>query len=253
MSTPNSPSERPSGRPTRRSRKRVAGLLLAGITGLHTLGAGAVDADMAAEVPAVATVDPLASGAARALDLLDRWWETGAPEDFVGYVRARDRVAGQVVDRLAERGAANIDVDQLIAAWSSTDLDGQGALIAALSQVGVPYRRNTEAPGTAFDCSGLTGWAWERAGVELPRYSTSQFRRANEVDHDAAEAGDLVWYPGHIMMYLGVGDAIIHSPEPGRGVEIGELSARRRRWVRFADPTDDTRDLAVELAELPIG
>ena len=57
MSTPNSPSERPSGRPTRRSRKRVAGLLLAGITGLHTLGAGTVDADMAAEVPTVATVD----------------------------------------------------------------------------------------------------------------------------------------------------------------------------------------------------
>jgi cell wall-associated NlpC family hydrolase len=250
MSTPTTPSKRPSGR---RSRKRVAGLLLAGITGLHALGAGPVEADMAAEASTVATIDPVAAGAARALDLLERWWDSGTPEDFVGYVRARDRVAGHVAERLVERGVADIGVDQLIAAWSSTDLDGQGALIAALSQLGVPYRRNTESPGTSFDCSGLTGWAWERAGVELPRYSTSQFRRANEVDHEAAEAGDLVWYPGHIMMYLGVGDAIIHSPEPGRGVEIGELSLRRRRWARFADPTDDTRDLAVELAELPVG
>ncbi len=253
MNTPITPSERPTERRGRRSRKRVAGLLLAGITGLHTLGAGVVDADMAAELPTVASVDPLSAGAARALEQLDRWWETGTPEDFVGFVRSRDRVAALVVERLVERGIGDIDVEQLIAAWSATDLDGQGALIAALSQVGVPYRRNAEAPGTAFDCSGLTGWAWERAGVDLPRYSTSQFRRADEVERDAAEAGDLVWYPGHIMMYLGVGDAIIHSPEPGRGVEIGEISARRRRWARFADPTDDSRDLAVQLAELPIG
>jgi len=233
----------------RRSRRRIAALVLAGLTGLHTVGSGRVGA----EAPEVAAADPIPTGAARALELLEQWWDRGAPEDFIGFIRARDRVAALVAERLAEDGAEDISAEDLIAAWSATDLDGQTAVVAALSQLGVPYRRNTELPGTSFDCSGLTGWAWERAGVDLPRYSTSQFRRANEVDREASEPGDLVWYPGHIMMYLGVGDAIIHSPEPGRGVEVGELSQRRRRWVRFADPTGDTRDLAVDLAELPVG
>jgi len=245
MST--SPFTHPRAR--RRARRRVAALLLAGLTGLHTLGSHRAGA----EAPDVTAVDPLSSGAGDALELLEQWWDRGDPEDFIGYVRARDRVAALVAERLADDGADGVTADDLIAAWSATDLDGQAAVIAALSQLGVPYRRNTELPGTSFDCSGLTGWAWEQAGVDLPRYSTSQFRRSHEVDRSAAEAGDLVWYPGHVMMYLGVGDAIIHSPEPGRGVEIGEVSRRRRSWVRFADPTGDTRDLAADLIELPVG
>ncbi len=38
------------------------------------------------------------------------------------------------------------------------------------------------------------------------------------------------------MLYLGVGDAIIHSVQSGRTVEIDTISGRRVDSVRFGDP-----------------
>ena len=38
------------------------------------------------------------------------------------------------------------------------------AVNAAMSQLGVPYRFAAESPGVAFDCSGLTKYAWGQAG-----------------------------------------------------------------------------------------
>ena len=40
-------------------------------------------------------------------------------------------------------------------------------------------------------------------------------------------------YPGHVMMYLGVGDAIVHASNPSTDVELSFTS----RSVRFGDPT----------------
>ena len=45
-------------------------------------------------------------------------------------------------------------------------------------------------------------------------------------------AGDLVQYPGHVMLYLGVGDAIVHASNPSTDVEL-EL---RQPLVRYGDP-----------------
>jgi hypothetical protein len=45
-------------------------------------------------------------------------------------------------------------------------------------------------------------------------------------------AGDLVQYPGHVMMYLGVGDAIVHAVNHKDDVELDFF----RRNVRFGDP-----------------
>ena len=45
---------------------------------------------------------------------------------------------------------------------------------AALSQVGKAYRFAAAGPD-AYDCSGLTMWAWAQAGVSLPHYSKAQY------------------------------------------------------------------------------
>ncbi len=124
----------------------------------------------------------------------------------------------------------------MVQAWSSTPLDHQRAVLAAMSQVGVPYRTNTSQEGVGFDCSGLTTYAWGRAGVGLPRQSGAQINEAAPVDRATAKAGDLVYYPGHVMMYLGVGDAIIHSVQTGRTVEIDTISGRRDRLGALRRP-----------------
>ena len=106
-----------------------------------------------------------------------------------------------------------------------------------MTQVGVPYRSHSSVEGVGFDCSGLTSYAWGRAGQELYRQSGTQIREAAPLDRSTARAGDLVHYPGHVMIYLGVGDAIVHSVHSGRTVEVDTISERRRNTVNFGDPT----------------
>jgi cell wall-associated NlpC family hydrolase len=101
----------------------------------------------------------------------------------------------------------------------------------------VPYRTNTSVEDEGFDCSGLTSYAWQESGVELQRVSRAQIRNATELDRGSAMAGDLVYYPGHVMMYLGVGNAIVHSVNTGRTVEIDTISKRSANRVVFGDPS----------------
>lgn len=96
------------------------------------------------------------------------------------------------------------------------------AVRAALSQVGVPYRFAASEPGVAFDCSGLTGWAWEQAGVSLPHQSQRQYNVTAHVPVEQAQPGDLIFYYspiGHVGLYIGSGQ-MVHAPEPGQTVSV---------------------------------
>ena len=48
------------------------------------------------------------------------------------------------------------------------------------------------------------------------------------------EPGDLVYYPGHISLYLG-DDFVVHSPQPGQDVEVRQMFDRS---LRFGDAVD---------------
>ena len=104
--------------------------------------------------------------------------------------------------------------------------------LAALTQLGVAYRGYEAQPGVGFDCSGLTSWAWGRAGVQIAHQSSAQISAARRVDESAAVAGDIVQYPGHVMLYLGVDRAIVHASNPSTDVELSFVP----RSVRFGDP-----------------
>ena len=175
--------------------------------------------------------DPVVAGhAVRALSAFERWQHNGDTVAYLEYVEARSETAAQVAI------STGMSPEEVQNAWAEGDLGGQRAALAALTQVGVPYKRYTEEEGVSFDCSGLTGYAWGRAGVDLPRSSRFQYRSADRVDPEHARVGDLAWYPGHIMLYLGVDSLVVHSPARGRTVEYGTLSEDRAGWVRFADP-----------------
>ena len=59
---------------------------------------------------------------------------------------------------------------------------------------------------------------------------------ATAVTRETAQAGDLAYYPGHVMMYLGIDNAIIHAPFTGRNVEVDFISKSRVNSVRFGNP-----------------
>ena len=172
--------------------------------------------------------DELAPVAADALEHLDGFVRTGMLPELWKYQARRTALANKIGERLS------IAPQRLVAAWDRADLAHQLALMAALSQLGTPYAKNTSTPGVGFDCSGLTTYAWAAAGTDIARNSAAQIRAADDRTEDTATAGDLVHYPGHIMMYLGVDRAIVHAIEPGRPVEVDVVSERRQ--ITFGSP-----------------
>jgi hypothetical protein len=171
------------------------------------------------------------TSARQALDSFDEWAATDDPAAFRSFVWFRTQTAQYAAIELGYPEA------EMVEAWAEAPIGHQRAVLGAMTQVGVPYRRNTSSEGVGFDCSGLTTYAWAQAGVDLVRQSGAQIRNAASVDRSSAKAGDLVQYPGHVMMYLGVGDAVIHSVMTGRTVELDTISSRRANSARFGDPT----------------
>jgi len=98
------------------------------------------------------------------------------------------------------------------------------AIKTAYAQLGDPYVYGAAGP-SAFDCSGLTMYAWNSAGVSLPHSSSAQYSSTRHVSISALQPGDLVFYYSpisHVAIYIG-GGRIIHAPHPGRSVEIAPL------------------------------
>lgn len=99
------------------------------------------------------------------------------------------------------------------------------AVNAASGQLGVPYRFAASSPGVAFDCSGLTKYAWGKAGVYLPHQSAAQYASTPHVPKDQAQPGDLIFYYspiGHVGIYIG-GGSMIHAPASGDVVKVAPV------------------------------
>lgn len=96
----------------------------------------------------------------------------------------------------------------------------QIAVDSACSQIGKPYGNDND--GTNWNCSGLTGWAWEHAGIYLWGGSTGQYEQMKMTGHwttdvDELQPGDLVFYSYdgggtvyHVAMYIGNGQ-VVHA------------------------------------------
>lgn len=101
------------------------------------------------------------------------------------------------------------------------------AIVAARGVLGVPYVWGATGPD-AFDCSGLTGWAYRQAGVDLPRTAREQWTVGRHVDLAELAPGDLLFWATdtadpatihHVGLYLGDG-TMIAAPDTGDVVKI---------------------------------
>jgi hypothetical protein len=96
-------------------------------------------------------------------------------------------------------------------------------IAAATGQVGVPYAFGQETPGVAFDCSGLTQYAYAQVGVRLPRTAAEQQDAVARVS--SPQPGDLVFWGDpaeHVALYIGKGKSVA-APQPGESVKVQDV------------------------------
>ncbi|SET04417.1 C40 family peptidase [Geodermatophilus poikilotrophus] len=111
----------------------------------------------------------------------------------------------------------------------------QTAVDTALAQVGDAYVWGAGGPD-AFDCSGLTQYAYAAAGTSLPHSSRMQATMGTAVSRADLQPGDLVFYyspVSHVSMYIGNGQ-MVHASTSGQPVKVvsvdsmGGITAIRR-------------------------
>lgn len=107
------------------------------------------------------------------------------------------------------------------------------AVALALSKVGSPYRWGATGP-SSFDCSGLVNWAFEQAGIEVPRTSRALSRVGTPVSRDALQPGDLVFFyspVSHVGIYVGDGQ-MVHASTSGKPVRVSSIEGRQYNSAR---------------------
>jgi len=105
------------------------------------------------------------------------------------------------------------------------DHAAQVVVDTAMAQRGKPYVWAASGPG-AFDCSGLSLYAFRAAGISLPHSSSMQSRMGTPVSRAELRPGDLVFFHSpvsHVGIYIGNGE-IVHAPTPGDVVKVSSIS-----------------------------
>ena len=110
---------------------------------------------------------------------------------------------------------------------------GLGTDIAnyALQFVGNPYVAGGTSLTNGCDCSGFTQSVYSNFGISIPRSSYAQSSGGQEVTYDAIQAGDIIYYGGHVAIYIG-NDQIVHASTASTGIKISSAFYRSIVTIR---------------------
>ncbi len=107
----------------------------------------------------------------------------------------------------------------------------EGIAKSALSKVGARYVWGAAGPN-AFDCSGLTQWAYKQHGISIPRTASQQYRASKKIKKSELKTGDLVFFSGtdgrpgitHVGIYVGNGQ-FVSAKDEKTGVKTASLNS----------------------------
>ena len=156
--------------------------------------------------------------------------QEAAERAFQAQLTAAQATAAQAA-RLAAQAAATADIGSgsqpgVGVAPAATEV-GRAALAEAVRQIGKPYVWGAVG-ADSFDCSGLTQWAYARAGVGLPRVAAEQWYAGAHISLGDLAAGDLLFWATdpanpatihHVAIYAGNGQ-MVAAPHSGALVQL---------------------------------
>ena len=116
---------------------------------------------------------------------------------------------------------------------SSSGGSAKGQEIAnfACQFVGNPYVPGGTSLTEGADCSGFTMAVYNNFGLSLPRSSYAQAGYGREVSYSEAQPGDIIYYGGHVVIYIGNG-LIVHASTQATGIKISNALYRSIITVR---------------------
>lgn len=92
----------------------------------------------------------------------------------------------------------------------------------------IPYVWGGDSPETGFDCSGFTQYVYNKAGIEIPKYSGAQYSKGKTIPIDKIKPGDLIFIKtnggsnNHVGIYLG-NDKIANALNEEKGLVISDM------------------------------
>ena len=110
---------------------------------------------------------------------------------------------------------------------------GKGQEIAnyACQFVGNPYVAGGTSLTNGADCSGFVMSVYKNFGISLPRSSYAQSSVGRGVSYSEAKPGDVIYYGGHVGIYIGNGQ-IVHASTQRTGIKITSATYRNIITVR---------------------
>lgn len=110
---------------------------------------------------------------------------------------------------------------------------GKGADIArfACQYIGNPYVAGGTSLTNGADCSGFVMAVYKNFGISLPRSSYAQSTVGRGVSYSEAQPGDVIYYGGHVGIYIGNGQ-IVHASTERTGIKITSATYRSIITVR---------------------
>lgn len=110
---------------------------------------------------------------------------------------------------------------------------GKGQDIAnyACKFIGNPYVAGGTSLTNGADCSGFVMSVYQAFGISLPRSSYAQAGVGTGVSYSEAQPGDIIYYGGHVGIYIGNGQ-IVHASTERTGIKITSATYRSIITVR---------------------